>query len=209
MNNLFNIDTRLYRIMSRLSQFIGLNLITFLCCIPIVTMGAAFSACHKVTHDIMCEGEDAVIKPFFRAFRQSFKQATLVWIVYILVIFATLFNIMMIDLSFTGSLRIVTYVIVLLMLLIFSAISAVLFPLIGRYQNTIKEHLSNSAILTLCHPLRAIAMALLNAFPFLLAYVMLLVFLKYLVVWMIFGISVIFLLDYLMMKKIYDQMDAA
>lgn len=209
MNNLFNVDTRLYRIMSRISQFIGLNVITFLCCLPIVTMGAAFSACHKVMHDMMREGEDAVIKPFFRAFRHSFKQATLVWIVYLLIVFVSLFNIMMIDLTFTGSLRIATYVIVLLLLLVFSAISSVLFPLIGRYQNTIKEHLSNSTILTLCHPLRAIAMALLNAFPFFFAYVALLVFMKYLVVWMVFGVSIIFLLDYLMLKKLYDQMDAA
>lgn len=209
MNSLTNPDTRLYRIMSRITQLIGLNILTFLCCIPIVTMGAAFSAAHKVMHDMLYDGEDEVIKPFFRAFKHSFKQATVVWLAYLLLVLVCMFNIMMVDMTFTGTVRIVAYIIILVLLLAFSCLGSLLFPLIGRYRNTLMEHLSNSLLLTLSHPLRAIAMAALNAFPFLLAYSSLLHFLKSMVIWLTFGVGIIFLVDGLLMKKIYEQMDDA
>lgn len=209
MNSLTNPDTRLYRIMSRITQLIGLNILTFLCCIPVVTMGAAFSAAHKVMHDMLYDGEDEVIKPFFRAFKHSFKQATVVWLAYLLLVLVCMFNIMMVDMTFTGTVRIVAYIIILVLLLAFSCLGSLLFPLIGRYRNTLMEHLSNSLLLTLSHPLRAIAMAALNAFPFLLAYSSLLHFLKSMVIWLTFGVGIIFLVDGLLMKKIYEQMDDA
>lgn len=209
MNSLFDPNTRLFRIMSRITQLIGLNILTFLCCIPVITMGASFSAAHKVMHDALYGDEDEVIKPFFRAFRHSFKQSTVVWLVYLLLLLVCMFNIMMVDLSFTGTIRIIAYIILLALLVAFTCLGSVLFPLIGRYRNTLLEHLSNSLLLTLGHPLRAIAMAALNAFPFLLAYASLLHFLKSMVIWLTFGVGVIFLLDGLLMKKIYGQMDDA
>lgn len=209
MNSLFDPNTRLFRIMARITQLIGLNVLTFLCCIPVVTMGASFSAAHRVMHDALYGDEDEVIKPFLRAFRHSFKQSTLVWLVYLLVVLVCMFNIMMVDTSFTGTLRIVSYIIIIALLAGFSCVGSVLFPLIGRYRNTLMEHLSNALLLTLSHPLRAIAMAALNAFPFLLAYAALLHFLKSMVIWLTFGVGIIFLLDALLMKRLYDQMDDA
>lgn len=209
MNHLLDPNSRLFRIMARITQVIGLNILTFLCCLPVITMGASFSAAHKLTHDMLYEGEDEVIKPFFRAFRHSFKQATVVWLAYLLIIVTGMFNIMMVDLSFEGTVRIIAYIIVVALLLLFSCIGSVLFPLIGRYRNTLLEHLSNSVLLALGHPLQAIAMAALNAFPFLLAYSALLYFLKSMVIWLTFGVGIIFLLDGLLMKKLYGQMDDA
>ncbi len=209
MNSLTNPDTRLYRIMSRITQLIGLNILTFLCCIPVVTMGAAFSAAHKVMHDMLYDDEDEVIKPFFRAFKHSFKQATVVWLSYLLLLLVCMFNIMMVDMTFTGTLRIIAYIVLIALLLAFSCLGSLLFPLIGRYRNTLMEHLSNALLLTLSHPLRAIIMAALNAFPFLLAYSSLLHFLKSMVIWLTFGVGIIFLVDGLLMKKIYEQMDDA
>lgn len=209
MNSLFNPDTRLFRIMSWITQLIGLNVLTFLCCIPVVTMGAAFSAAHKVMHDMLYDGEDEVIKPFFRAFKHSFKQATVVWLAYLLIVIVCMFNIMMVDTTFEGTLRLVAYIFVIALLVGFSCIGSVLFPLIGRHRNTLLEHLSNTLILTLTHPLQALAMAALNAFPFLLAYSSLLRFLQSMVIWLTFGVGIIFLLDGLLTKRIYNQMDKA
>lgn len=209
MNSLFDPNTRLFRIMSRITQLIGLNILAFLCCLPVITMGASFSAAHKVMHDALYDGEDEVIKPFFRAFKHSFKQAAVVWLAYLLLLLVCMFNIMMVDMSFTGTLRIVAYIVLIALLLAFTCLGSILFPLIGRYRNTLMEHLTNAVLLTLSHPLRAIAMAVLNAFPFLLAYSSLLHFLKSMVIWLTFGVGIIFLVDGLLMKKVYEQMDDA
>lgn len=207
MDHLFSTETRLYKIMSKLSQFIGLNLLTFLCSLPVLTVGASFSACHKVMHDMLYEAEGDVIKPFFRAFKSSFKQATLVWVVYLAIILVCMFNIMMIDTSFSGTLRLAAYIIVVILLVLCTALYAFLIPLISRYQNTLKEHLTNSLVLTLCNPIRALIMALLNSAMALMAYMYLLYFLKTLVFWILFGISLVVMLDTLLIKKIYRALE--
>ncbi len=81
MNRLFNYENPVMQFISKIFDLIVLNLFFLLFSIPVVTMGASLSALYYVSLKIL-RGEDPYIwQNFFKAFRQNFKQATLVWVI--------------------------------------------------------------------------------------------------------------------------------
>lgn len=66
--------------MAYLGQLILLNLLILLCCLPIVTIGAALTAGYAC----LMSGEDPstriITADFFRAFAKNFRSATAVWL---------------------------------------------------------------------------------------------------------------------------------
>ncbi|MCR5214061.1 MAG: DUF624 domain-containing protein [Eubacterium sp.] len=55
--------------------------ISFICCIPIVTIGASLTARYYTTQRVLNYGEHSIFKPFFICFKENFKQSTKVWAV--------------------------------------------------------------------------------------------------------------------------------
>lgn len=81
MNRLFNYENPVMQFISKIFDLIVLNLFFLLFSIPIVTIGASLSALYYVSLKIL-RGEDPYLwQNFFKAFRQNFKQATLVWLI--------------------------------------------------------------------------------------------------------------------------------
>lgn len=62
------------------ANIIILNLLFLLCSLPIVTYGAAYSALFTMTRELN-SGETVVVKGYFRAFREQFRQSTMSWAV--------------------------------------------------------------------------------------------------------------------------------
>lgn len=81
MNRLFNYENPVMQFISKIFDLIVLNLFFLLFSIPIVTMGAALSALYYVSLKILRGEEPYLWQNFFKAFRQNFKQATIVWII--------------------------------------------------------------------------------------------------------------------------------
>ena len=80
MNKLFSMDSPLMRKLSQFPDLILLNLLWFLCSVPLVTAGAAGTAMHAVLQKYVAGEENGIIRPFFRAFRSNFKQSTCLWL---------------------------------------------------------------------------------------------------------------------------------
>ena len=80
-----NLDSPLMRALSKMADLMWLNILTILCCIPIVTAGASFTAMHFVLLKIVRDEEGYITKDFFRSFKENFGQATVIWILSVLV----------------------------------------------------------------------------------------------------------------------------
>ena len=76
MAGIFHPDSKLMRLMTGITNLVCLNLLWIICCIPIITAGAATTAMYSVLFAYITGQDDAVLKPFFRAFRNNFRQAT-------------------------------------------------------------------------------------------------------------------------------------
>ena len=81
MGGLFSIDNPFWQFVSRLLHILLLNLLWFVCSIPVVTIGAAATAVYSVTLKMVRNQEGYIIKSFFKAFRDNFRQATVIWLI--------------------------------------------------------------------------------------------------------------------------------
>lgn len=74
-------DGPLAQIIRYLWNLFLLNICIFLCCLPVVTAGASLTAAYSVF--LTSSEQSGVIGRFFRAFRENWKQATVIWLAFL------------------------------------------------------------------------------------------------------------------------------
>ena len=81
MKYMFDQDGPVMRALSDLSTLVFLNILTALCCIPVVTAGAALAAMHYVIMEMIEERGGPLAPEFFKRFKENLKNATPVWLI--------------------------------------------------------------------------------------------------------------------------------
>lgn len=74
-------DSPVIAFLNKMTDLILLNLLWLICCLPIITIGASTTAMYYVCIISIRQGDGYVIKRFFKSFTENFKQATLLWLV--------------------------------------------------------------------------------------------------------------------------------
>ncbi|MGN0356148.1 MAG: YesL family protein, partial [Muricoprocola sp.] len=81
MNGFFNMDGPVWQALGRLADLVILNLLFIISCIPIVTIGAATTALYSITLKMARNEESYIVKGYWKAFKENFKQSTIMWLV--------------------------------------------------------------------------------------------------------------------------------
>ena len=147
MNGLFSTDGPIFRAMSDLLSLFLINILTIVCCLPVVTAGAAFCSMHYCVMKIQ-DGEDAnVISMFFEQFKVNFKSITPVWLVYLGTGVLLGFFFRTVSLNQT---QVSNPVLVILYVLIavYVAMFAWLFPMAARFENSAVAKIKNAILMT-------------------------------------------------------------
>ena len=71
--NLFHMDSPFARFMNRLVDIVVIGIITLVCCIPVVTVGASFAALYDATYRGFRKGDKHPWQRFAYSFRQNWK----------------------------------------------------------------------------------------------------------------------------------------
>ena len=73
--------------MGRIGDLIILNVLFIITSIPIVTIGASFTALYQVILKLYDkeEKETIVVRSYIRSFKEHFKRSTLIWLVLLIV----------------------------------------------------------------------------------------------------------------------------
>ena len=155
MNNFFSYEGPFFNVLNRLSDLVILNVLWFICCLPIVTIGASTTALYYVTLKIVNEEDAYVAKNFFKSFKENFFQSTIIWIImaalgvfiYYDFLFISnteaivqnnnLYTIMFSTLCFLGLVALMVFVWV--------------FPLQARLENKIRHTFKNAILLGFKH----------------------------------------------------------
>ena len=77
MERLFGSDSILFKVLEKIADFVILNLLWAICCIPVVTIGASTTALYYVMLKMVRNEESHVAKMFFKAFKQNLKQGSI------------------------------------------------------------------------------------------------------------------------------------
>lgn len=207
MRDLFHPDNPFFQFLSRIGDLILVNALFLLCCIPIVTIGASWAALHKVTQDYVMDNDGGVLKPFFRAFKANFKQATIVWIMELVIIVGLVSDLLLIMTYFSGTVATVMYVLLAVLTVLVACVSAYMFPLLVRYDNTLRQHMSNAVVLAVIKLPKTVGLVLLNLLPLLIALVSLNVFVQTLIFWLVIGFGFVGFVESSVLKSMFQELE--
>ena len=71
-------DGKFVKVLNRIADLVGLNLLAILFCIPIVTIGASITAVYGCIFRIQEKKEGYLIKDFWKLFKASFRSSTII-----------------------------------------------------------------------------------------------------------------------------------
>ena len=77
----FSYESKFSQLLLKLCYACYLNLLWFVCSLPIVTIGASTTALYYTCLKIVRDEDSHVGATFFRAFRENFKQSTVLWLI--------------------------------------------------------------------------------------------------------------------------------
>jgi uncharacterized membrane protein YesL len=160
----FDPDSPLMNGLSRITDLVLLNLITLAACLPVVTAGASLTAMHYVLLKMVRGEEGYILRGWLRSFKQNFRQATLVWLLFLAAGLMALLDIWMAAYGKGGA------ALVLRILLILAALTAYAdflwaFPLLSRFEGTVPGILSAAMAMAFRAFPRTLAMGAAGALP--------------------------------------------
>ncbi len=127
-----------------------LNVFFFVTSLPIITIGASFTAMYTVTNKMIRNEEGPIKDEYFKAFKSNFKQATAIWMVDLLFIIFVVFQYsyyLTNENQFSKMLFIFMGFEFILMAFAFP----LQFPLLARYDNTTVRTMLNALVLSMTH----------------------------------------------------------
>lgn len=185
---IFSMDNPFFQFIGKLVDLVWLNILTLVCCLPVFTAGAALSAMYSVLIKMALKEDGTITKPFFRAFRDNFKDSCKIWVPSFLILVVMAMNIY---LMYKGvfndypSLFIpagVSIGIISIAVIIFNNYA---LALLSRYDSDVKQTAKNAALMAFAFFPRSLCILVIWLFPFAL---MRLSF-NFLFFWGLYGLS--------------------
>lgn len=150
---IFSYESKFSQIMMRIAFGCYLNLLWFVCSIPIFTIGASTTALYYVACKVAKGEEGDITQQFFRAFRENFKQATIIWMPLLLlgiVLAADIFVLMRLRATTTGAAAIfwtLLLAVVICACIIYTIELMFVFPLIAKVENDNLSMVKNALLI--------------------------------------------------------------
>ena len=149
----FSYESRFSQLLLKLSYACYLNLLWFVCSIPIITIGASTTALYYSCLKIVREEDHHIGAMFFRSFRENFKQATALWMIMLgagLFLSADAYVIYHLRKNSVGTMAVIWTLILAFVIaacVVYIIVLEFLFPLVASVQNTIPAMLKNSFLI--------------------------------------------------------------
>lgn len=201
MGGFFSLDSKFMRTMSMIADLIILNVIYLVTCLPVVTIGAASTAMYTVCFRLGTAREGSLVKGYFRAFRDEFRQATLVWLFLLLFGAASCVNIF-IFLSMDGWMHYLFFPFVLFLLVVLM-MTGYAFPLLSQFRNDTKSVIKNALIFSVAYLPRTVLIVVINVFPWALLLTNLYLFLQVGFMWVIIYFAAAAYINARLLKKVF------
>ena len=162
-------ESRFGRLMTRWGIVIAANLMFIVFSLPVVTTGAALAGLYTVMLKTL--RGDGVINPFvqfWRGFKINFKQATIVWVIALVLVVFGYFDVRICQQA-DGFIRDFRYAIYALGGILLIGV-IYLYPTMAAFENTLPKLLRTGYYFALKKPLKLIVILFFQVFPLFLTY---------------------------------------
>ena len=157
-------DSWFGKLMSKAGIIIEANILFCICCLPVVTVGASYTALYYVMLKAIKEqGEIHPIKEFWKGFKENFRQATICWLVMLGLFVAGYLDIWWCKQA--GSVLIVFQYAIYAMGVMLLILALYLFPVMAAFRNTIGNLIQNAFYFAFNKPLYLLLIAVITIIP--------------------------------------------
>lgn len=165
-----NPDNRIMNFLGKLGDMFILNILYIICCIPVITIGAATAALYYTTLKMAENREPYVWSDYWKAFKENFRQATVIWLIML-----ALMAVLAADILLLGSMGQELGSIVAVTVIaagIFLVLPGIyVFPVLARFDNTVRNTMKNAMIMSFRHFPSTILILLIHGLPLLMGFV--------------------------------------
>lgn len=184
---ILSVESRIVHILEFLFDLIVLNLLTLLCCIPIITVGAAFTALYRSLFDMRL-GKANIIRGYFKALIDNIRSGLLLGLILILICVSfVLYIVFLQDLIVAGDKLVLGGIFFVAVIFFFPMLYV--FPLLAMFDNSALRTLSNAFLLSLRHVGITLIVLIMFGLPWLILAINSSWFLKIVPLFLFFGFS--------------------
>lgn len=160
----FDLDSPLMQVLNKVADLLWLNILTLICCIPIVTVGASLTAMNYMALKIVRNEECYITKGFFKSFKQNFKQATVIWLLFLLAVLVLAGDFYIMKNSGI-EFNIVIKVVIGIVALILAFTWMFVFPVLAKFDNTVIRTIKNAFVMSILQFPKTLLMIVMYALP--------------------------------------------
>ncbi len=149
----FSYESKFSQILLKLCYACYLNLLWFLCSLPIFTIGASTTALYYACLKVVRDEESHVAALFFRSFKENFKQATVLWLILLgLGLFLgadgyIVYHLRQSSLGPAGVLWTLVLAVLIAVAIVYVIVLLYVFPLLASVSNTNTAMLKNAFLI--------------------------------------------------------------
>lgn len=183
MKDFFSLDNPFNRFMTLVFDIALLSILFAVCSLPVVTFGASAAALYSVMLRRVRNEEGAILKGFFQAFRENFRQGTIAGLIFIAVNLLMFLDYRLISVIKNVTLAAVSAAAIMMVVLMTAGVFAYVFPLIARYENSLRAAFNNAWRLAVINLPKTIALVVLNNLPLLFLVLRTDIFVPFIMLW--------------------------
>jgi uncharacterized membrane protein YesL len=157
-----NIDSPFMQALNRIADMMWLNILTLICCLPIITIGPALTALHYMALKMVRNEESYITKGYFKAFKDNFKKSLILWMILLFVAGVIIGDFYIIRTTQINA-AISAAITAASALVVFTAVF--LFPVQARFENTIVRTIKNAFFISVLQFPKTILMVVLYLIP--------------------------------------------
>lgn len=161
---LFNLDSPLMQALNKVADLMWLNILTLICCIPVITVGPALTALHYVALKIVRDEECYITRDFFKSFKLNLRQGIAIWLIELVIIVLLVGDFLILqnnDIAFGEPMRVILLVVAVLILFIFTFA----YPVLAKFDNTVMRTLKNALLIGILQFPKTILMLIVSVIP--------------------------------------------
>lgn len=133
---MFNVDNAFWALVSKMTDCIIVALLWLLCSLPIVTLGASTTAAYYVFIKMARKEPVYIVKMFFKSLKDNFLQATIIWVVIVLLTAIGVFDIFYWhELVDTNAIAVWCLGLFIALLFFLFLVFLYIFPLLSKFDN--------------------------------------------------------------------------
>ena len=192
--NFFNLDSPFSRFMDKVADFMILNILFLVCCIPVVTIGASITAVYDVFTKMDTNKEVPATKGFITSFKSNFKQATKLWLIFLAVTIFLLMDIYIVGygVNLSPNVHMILLIIFFAALFFWIMAGGYMFVLQARIENPVGRTLKVACALAYGHLIPySLATGIVSMVPIIMLIAYTELFYKALPIWIFGGITLL------------------